>query len=273
MNTHHCTRRKQVFLLAVMLGVSGGGLSAATAFAEVPHLIRYQGQAVDSNSTPLEGPYNLTFRLYDAETAGTVVWEEVQPGVQLTEGRFGVLLGQVNPLKGVVDWTQPCWLSIQVNADPELSPRQQITSVPLAIMAEKLSVPVTTSTIEDDANSLMPAGAIVLWDGATCPAGYTRLSTLDGKFLVSGATFNAAAGGSNTHAHGPGSYTAPSHTHSMSGSHTHPYRADGGADPKTTSPSSPGTSTNAGGGGVISGSSASVDSRPAFATVLLCQKD
>ena len=58
------------------------------AFAEVPHLIRYQGQAVDSNRTPLEGPYDLTFRLYDAETAGTGVWEESWGNLQLTEGRF-----------------------------------------------------------------------------------------------------------------------------------------------------------------------------------------
>ena len=32
--------------------------------------------------------------------------------------------------------SKPLWLSIQVNTDPELSPRQQITSVPLAILAE-----------------------------------------------------------------------------------------------------------------------------------------
>ena len=44
------------------------------AQAAVPRLVRYQGQAVDSNGVGLEGPYNLTFRLYDAATVGTKVW-------------------------------------------------------------------------------------------------------------------------------------------------------------------------------------------------------
>jgi hypothetical protein len=106
------------------------------AFAEVPHLVRYQGQAMDSKDVPLEGPYNLTFRLHDAETGGNKLWEEKQDAVQLAGGHFSVLLGQVKPLASM-DWSQPCWLSIQVNGEPELAPRQRITSVPLAIRAER----------------------------------------------------------------------------------------------------------------------------------------
>jgi len=105
--------------------------------AEEPHLIRYQGQAVDSQGVPLEGPYTLTFRLYDAITGGTKLWEETQPNVALQGGHFSVLLGQVTPLAGM-DWSKPCWLSLAVGDedDPEFSPRQRITSVPMAIQAE-----------------------------------------------------------------------------------------------------------------------------------------
>lgn len=105
------------------------------AFAQVPQLIRYQGQAVDSQGVPLEGPYTLTFRLYDAATAGTLLWQEPQNNVTLSKGHFSVLLGQVTPLTAM-DWSKSCWLSIQVGAQPELSPRQQLTSVPLAIRAQ-----------------------------------------------------------------------------------------------------------------------------------------
>ena len=66
-----------------------------SARAEVPSLIRYQGQAVDANGVPLEGPYTLKFRLYNAETAGTVVWEETQPNVPLSKGHFSILLGSI----------------------------------------------------------------------------------------------------------------------------------------------------------------------------------
>ena len=123
-------------------------LLSPPAGAQVPYLIRYQGQAVDSQGVPLEGPYNLTFRLYDAETGGNKVWEEAQANVPLTGGHFSVLLGQIATLGGAagpsVDWSKPRWLSLQVGADPELSPRQRITSVPLAIMAEQLTGPITT---------------------------------------------------------------------------------------------------------------------------------
>ena len=56
--------------------------------AQVPHLIRYQGQVSDSQHVPLEGPYDLTFRLYDAITQGTKIWEETQPNIVLTNGHF-----------------------------------------------------------------------------------------------------------------------------------------------------------------------------------------
>ena len=131
-----------VCLMGVFLMASGSD-------AEVPKLIRYQGQAIDSKGVPLEGPYDLTFRLYMAETAGTVVWEETQPAVQMAGGHFSVLLGQVQGLGGI-DWTQPLWLSVQVNQDAELTPRQRITSVPLAIRAEsaeKLTQPLTPTLI------------------------------------------------------------------------------------------------------------------------------
>jgi len=258
-------------LLALVMG--------STVQAAVPHLVRYQGQAVDSQGVPLQGPYTLTFRLYDADTAGTIVWQESQANVPLNKGHFSVLLGQVTALN--VDWSQSLWLSIQVGTDPELLPRQRITSVPLAIraeVAEGLVTQITTSTITDGANKLMPSGAVILWTGASCPAGYTRLSALDGRFLAGGASYNAAAGGSNTHTHEAGGYTGPSHTHSVSiqtsASQNNNNGCSGGSFcPQADHYHQVNGTTGAGGAGIITGTSASADSRPAFSTVLLCQKD
>ena len=123
-------------------------LGHSMALAQVPHLIRYQGQAVDAQGVPLEGPYTLTFRLYDAETGGVKVWEEVQPDVPLKGGHFSVLLGQMTPLASM-DWSQPRWVTIQVGEEPEMSPRQPITSVPLAVraeVAERLDGPIQLAT-------------------------------------------------------------------------------------------------------------------------------
>ena len=251
-------------------------LCPAPLSAEVPHLIRYQGQAVDANGVPLEGPYTLTFRLYNAETAGTIVWEETQTNVPLSKGHFSVLLGSVMALTGV-DLAQPCWLSVQVNGEPELAPRQRITSVPLALRA-KTAEEIKTSGITDDDNSLVPTGAIILWNSATCPSGYTRLSAYDGKFLVGSAT-PGSPGGSNAHTHSAGTYTGPSHTHSVPYSGWGAYTTNGQAGQlvlwSTTSlGAAQGNNTSGpGGDGPVTGTSASADSRPEFMTLLLCQKD
>ena len=243
-------------------------LGSPLAFADVPPLIRYQGQATDKNGVPLlDGTnYTLTIRLYDAETGGKVLWDDTFTNVPITKGHFSVLLGQPKAL--TVDWTKPVWIALQIGTnDPELSPRQRITSVPTAIVADRLATPVTTSTITDDAKRLVPAGAVILWTGASCPAGYTRLVALDGKFLVGGASFDAAAGGSNTHTHGAGSYAGPSHAHVVNlalGS----FNIFGGGIAVTQSSS---VTTSSSGTGAVTGTSASADSRPEFATVVLCK--
>ena len=104
------------------------------AIAQVPQLIRYQGTLVDSNNVPLEGTYNLTFRLYGAATGGTALWTETQTAVAISRGVFNVLLGQVAPLTLTFD--KDYWLSAQVGTDAEMSPRQRLTSVPYAYRAD-----------------------------------------------------------------------------------------------------------------------------------------
>jgi hypothetical protein len=228
MGKHSVWLVKIVCVLAVVCWLPATGSLGhwATAWGAVPHLVRYQGQAVDAQGIPLQGPYTLTFRLYDADTAGALVWQEVQANVPINKGHFSVLLGSVTSLN--VDWNLTLWLSVQVGSDPELLPRQRITSVPLAIraevadtakQAEQLTVPVTTSTITDDANKLVPSGAIILWDGTTCPTGYTRVSSLDGALVKVGPIYAApfAAGAVELAAH---THAGPNHTHTQT-AHLH----------------------------------------------------
>jgi hypothetical protein len=245
--------------------------------AQVPSLIRYQGQAVDSQGVPLEGPYTLTFRLYDAEMAGTKLWEEAQPNVPLSKGHFSVLLGSVTALNGM-DWAQPCWLSVQVNGDPELAPRQRITSVPLALRA-KTAEETKTSGITDDSNRLVPAGAIILWKNATCPAGYVRVADYDDQFLISAATAGAT-GGSLTHNHDgvTGSHALtvaelPSHAHTVTATAT----GEGGNGGITGGSANTGwdgsvTSSATGGGNGHTHPIVSADHRPPFRTIVLCER-
>lgn len=105
-----------------------------TANAAVPHLLNYQGRLTDSSGVPLNGAYSLTFRIYDAETTGNLLWEESQPGVVIQKGVFAVLLGSVTNLN--LPFDKPYFLEIKVGNEV-MSPRQRITSAGYAIRAEK----------------------------------------------------------------------------------------------------------------------------------------
>jgi hypothetical protein len=72
----------------------------------------------------------------------------------------------------------------------------------------------------DSFDTGVPAGLIVMWPStnASVPSGWTRTTALDGKYpkqVASSSTQPGTTGGAATHTH-----TVPSHTHSLSHSHT-----------------------------------------------------
>ncbi|MEE9553687.1 MAG: hypothetical protein V3W18_05265 [candidate division Zixibacteria bacterium] len=115
-----------VFLLFVVL--------ASGLFAEVPELIGYQGVLFDSNGDPVETSVDVTFGIWDAQTAGNQLWEETQSFTPDNNGAFNISLGTINPLYfSVFDYPE-LWLSIRVNDDPELSPRSRFLSTPFSFV-------------------------------------------------------------------------------------------------------------------------------------------
>lgn len=97
----------------------------------------------------------------------------------------------------------------------------------------------------------LPSGMIIMFD-TNCPSSWTRLSALDGKFLVGGATYNTAVGGSDSITLAEANL--PSHTHSVdppstasgsqSASHTHGMTHTHAVDPPSTGTSDPGNHTH-----------------------------
>jgi hypothetical protein len=156
----------------------------SVANAAVPHLINYQGRLTDSSGKPLEGTHNLTFRIYDAETAGNLLWQETYQNINIQKGIFSIMLGSVTNLD--LPFDKPYWLEIKVN-DEVMSPRQRIASSGYAYMAENvLSI---------------PRGIIVMWSGriADIPSGWALCDGTNGtpnlrdKFIV-GAGSSYAVG-------------------------------------------------------------------------------
>lgn len=152
-------------------------LPSSLVYATVPHLINYQGRLTDTSGSPLNGSYALTFRIYDAETAGNLLWEENQTGVLVQKGIFNIMLGSVTNLNLTFD--KPYFLEIKVGGEV-MTPRQRMTSAGYAIKAEKTetadqaqnantvanvgvsTTPVANKILPLDANAKIPLTALGL---------------------------------------------------------------------------------------------------------------
>jgi len=103
------------------------------SFAEVPHLINYQGKLADADGASITGTKSITFRIYNVSSGGVPLWQETQ-SVTADKGIFNVLLGAVTDLNLAFD--EPYYLAIKVESDAEMSPRQRITSSGYALNAK-----------------------------------------------------------------------------------------------------------------------------------------
>ncbi|MCD4813757.1 hypothetical protein K8S19_08715 [bacterium] len=107
-------------LLAITLIVIAAGVSA-----DIPNTLNYQGRLMDSVQQPVvDGQYSVAFRLYTAESGGTMVWEEAQ-SVVTNNGYFNTVLGNSTALTPAI-FNKPLWVGIQVGINVEMTPRQKL---------------------------------------------------------------------------------------------------------------------------------------------------
>jgi len=167
------------------------GLAPLSESAAVPRPVGYQGRLLRSDGTAATGTTSVTFSLFSAENGGAPLWSETQT-LGLSDGYYATFLGLVAPQPdGLFDGTGR-WLEVRVGAET-LSPRQQIGSIPHAIVASSVaggsaavtSLQVGAQTVIDQNGRLAgparyAAGSGIVVDDATqtlslpaCPAGQT----------------------------------------------------------------------------------------------------
>jgi len=124
----------------VLVAVTMVALVVGAALGEAPELINYQGILKNTGGTPITGTVTLTFRFYDAYTGGNFLFGVQQNNVTVDEGLYNVLVGSggqttgtENSLSEVFRDNVDVWMSIEVNLDGEMDPRQRIASVPYAL--------------------------------------------------------------------------------------------------------------------------------------------
>ncbi len=121
-------KRLSIFLLMIVV--------AGSASAAVPHVFNYQGYVSDLDGTPLDGNFNLVFRIYDVSSgADPALWTETHTLVNVFEGVFSVLLGSLVDLPPAVLEEDALWVGVTVGTDMEIAPRLQVTSTPWAYRA------------------------------------------------------------------------------------------------------------------------------------------
>jgi hypothetical protein len=109
--------------------------------AEIPGKINYQGYLTSAAGVPVNGTVQIIFSIYDVSSGGSALWTETR-NITVTRGVYNVNLGDVAPI--TLPFDVPYYVGVKVGADPEMTPRSSLTSVPYAITANyALSAPPT----------------------------------------------------------------------------------------------------------------------------------
>src|SRR5689334_10394227 len=124
-------RMKRLFGASILLGCAA---YAGASWAAVPPSTTHQGRLFDKNGAPVSEVLDVTFALYNSDSAGKPIWSEVHE-VAFEDGYFSVALGSSVPLDTKVLDGSVRFMGITVAADPEMAPRAAIRSVPYALLA------------------------------------------------------------------------------------------------------------------------------------------
>ena len=133
--------KKRTFGIIVAVGVIAALLAAGSAGTGLSQEeynvvsasnagtgINYQGMLTDSGGNPLDGTYEMTFRLYEVPSGGTALDTDTHP-VEVENGLFNT---EIDFAQWYFDG-RALWLGIKVGADAEMTPRQELRPVPYAL--------------------------------------------------------------------------------------------------------------------------------------------
>ena len=106
-------------------------LSAGLAQAQALRVISYQGLLTQPSGEPVtDGSYQLVMRLFNAQSGGTLLWEENHT-TEVKRGLFNIYLGDQVPLTSV-DMSGQLFLETAIVGGP-VFPRTRVAMVPMAM--------------------------------------------------------------------------------------------------------------------------------------------
>lgn len=113
-----------------------GQVRTVNGSKSVPNKLNYQGHLTHaSDSSAVTDTLEMTFRFFDAKTAGAELWSEIHAAVPVIDGLFSIVLGENTSLPtGLFDGSA-LWLQTEVGAEV-LSPRKPLVSVAYGIRSQ-----------------------------------------------------------------------------------------------------------------------------------------
>ena len=170
------SKRVSVLVAALACGLLSYVPRASAVPANIPQTLTQQGRLLASDGTPVDGvQLTFTFSLYTTSAAGTAIWTENQ-SITPDNGYFSAKLGDVTAFTSdIFDGSQgTLYLGIKIGTDAEMAPRQELTSVPFAMLALK----AVSSTHADTADLATKATGATNADNATNATNATSADTV-----------------------------------------------------------------------------------------------
>ncbi len=133
-----------VLMLSVAINVWSG---TGSGWNNVPQEINYQGRLLDGTNL-VNGTKDIIIRVYDAATAGTLLYGETNSTVLINDGLYTLTIGDEAGFSSILT-NSDLYLEIEIDTQI-LTPREQLTSVPYAMMAGGVTPSGITSDMIDD---------------------------------------------------------------------------------------------------------------------------
>lgn len=203
-------KRKVSTLLRLLSALAVLAMLAPLAVMADSATVSYQGVLRTATQVPVtDGPYDMAFSIWDAETLGNEVWgPEAHNGVVVTNGLFSVYLGETAALGALFASFSDLYLEVSANTGSGLetfSPRVPLASVPYAQHAASAT---TAASAANAANATTAANANTL--GGQAPSAFAPAThqhaasqitsgTLAYGLMPVGTTAGTVAIGNHTH--------------------------------------------------------------------------
>lgn len=151
-----------------------GSCLVVVSATAAPVTLSYVGELRTVNNMAFDGNVSAVVELYVVPTGGNAAWSENLGTVEVNQGRFDVVLGAVDPdgLETTLWSSDQLYLQFTI-AGEVLGPRQQVLSVPFAVLArnsDQLGGIGPEGFVQQDANGNISVGAIQVGEIAVIDA-------------------------------------------------------------------------------------------------------